>query len=154
TRNRFLEDKEGKEGCTGGVAVTTPPFSSREMKDKRPLGKVKREALGQSAAALLPLGKLKLKSPRGEPFERELHDFLLKNFNGYTVSSGNISGHWKDDRGHDHYGEHREYKVAVPTFETMSRLECSLAVLAEEMDEECIYVEKGSEIVLIYRASG
>ena len=51
---------------------------------------VKRESLGQLAAVLLPLEKLKLKSTRGIAFEQEIHDFLLTNFNGYTVSSGNI----------------------------------------------------------------
>ena len=113
---------------------------------------VKRESLGQLAAVLLPLEKLKLKSVRGIPFEQEIHDFLLTNFNGYTVSSGNISGHWKDDRDRDHYGEHREYKVALPIRDARSSLEAFLAELAREMGEECIYAEIGSEIFLIYHS--
>ena len=113
---------------------------------------VKRESLGQLAAALLPIEKLKTKSPRDIPFEREIHDFLVTNFNGYTVSSGNISGHWKDDAGHDHYGEHRQYKVAVVANEGRHSLEVFLAEIAAEMREECIYLEVGREIFLVYAA--
>jgi hypothetical protein len=114
---------------------------------------VKKEALGPIGAALLPAEKIKMKSPRGEPFEKEVHQFLVSNFNGYTVSSGNISGHWKDDLGHDHYGEHREYKVALPGAEKARNFQVYLANLAAEMGEECIYVELGAEIFLVYRAN-
>jgi len=116
----------------------------------KPLPTVKRESLGRVAVALLPIEKLKLKSPRGTPFEREIHDFLVTNFNGYTVSSGNISGHWKDDTGHDHYGEHRQYKVALAAEESIRSFEVFLAEIAAEMREECIYMEIGREIFLIY----
>lgn len=118
----------------------------------KPLPAVKRETLGRVAAALLPIEKLKTNSPRGLPFEREIHDFLVTNFNGYTVSSGNISGHWKDDTGHDHYGEHRQYKVAVAADESIHSLEVFLAELASDMGEECIYLEVGREIFLVYSA--
>jgi hypothetical protein len=110
------------------------------------------ELLGETAVTLLPVEKLKLPSPRGVPFEREIHDFLVTNFNGYTVSSGSISGHWKDDTGHDHYGEHREYKVATTPGESRASLQVFLADLAREMGEECIYLEIGREITLVYRS--
>ena len=118
----------------------------------KPLPQAKVELLGESAVTLLPAEKLKLPSPRGVPFEREIHDFLVTNFNGYTVSSGSISGHWKDITGHDHYGEHRQYKVAVTAGESRESLQAFLADLAREMDEECIYLEVGREITLIYRS--
>ena len=118
----------------------------------KPLPRVKRECLGNLAAALLPLEKLKLKSPRGVAFEREIHDFLVTNFNGYTVSSGNISGHWKDDHGQDHYGEHRQYKVALTGQESIASFEVFLAEIAADMHEDCIYVELGREIFLVYSA--
>ena len=111
---------------------------------------VKREVLGEIAVTLLPVEKLKLPSPRGVPFENEIHDFLVTHFNGYTVSSGSISGHWKDDAGRDHYGEHRQYKVATGAGGSGGRLEGFLAKLAREMGEECIYLEVGREILLIY----
>jgi hypothetical protein len=119
----------------------------------KPLPSVKREPLGQLAVALLPIEKLKLKSPRGVPFEKEIHDFLVTNFNGYTVSSGNISGHWKDDHGHDHYGEHRQYKAALPATESVRSFEVFLSEIAADMQEECIYVELGREIFLVYAAA-
>lgn len=116
----------------------------------KPLPNVKRESLGQTAVALLPIEKLKLKSPRGVSFETEIHDFLVTNFNGYTVYSGNISGHWKDDAGHDHYGEHRQYKVATGAKESLQSFEVFFAEMAAEMREECIYMEIGREIYLVY----
>jgi len=61
--------------------------------ETEPSPKAKREILGEIAVTLLPVEKLKLASPRGVPFENEIHDFLVTHFNGYTVSSGSISGH-------------------------------------------------------------
>jgi hypothetical protein len=122
------------------------------LTEVKPLPSIKRECLGQLAVALLPIEKLKFKSPRGIAFEREIHDFLVTNFNGYTVSSGNISGHWKDDHGHVHYGEHRQYKVAVTAHEGIASFEVFLSEIAADMREECIYVELGREIFLVYAA--
>jgi hypothetical protein len=116
----------------------------------KPLPEIKRETLGQIAAALLPIEKLKNRSPRGTAFEKELHEFLLTNYNGYTVNSGTISGHWTDDAGKDHYGEHREYRVALPNADSVAAFEVFLATLAHDLGEECIYVEAAGEIRLIY----
>src|SRR3954469_10999032 len=110
-----------------------------------------RESLGSVAAMLLPIDKLKQASPRGVPFEQEVHDFLSTSLNGYTVSSGNISGHWKDHNGHDYYGEHRQYQVALPPSPTAREaLELFLATLAREMSETCIYMEYAGEAFLVY----
>ncbi len=113
-----------------------------------------RESLGPVAAILLPIEKLKRPSPRGIPFEREVHAFLSANSSGYTVASGNIAGHWRDRTGADHYGEHREYKVAASSSGSNFRsLEEFLATLARDMDESCIYVEWGGDALLIYAAA-
>jgi hypothetical protein len=112
-----------------------------------------RESMGPVAAMLLPIEKLKLLSPRGVPFEREIHEFLSTNLNGYTVASGNISGYWKDHHGREIYGEHREYRVALPPSATARQtLEIFLGTLAREMSETCIYVEHSGEAFLIYAA--
>lgn len=124
----------------------------KTAKEPKPLPQLERESLGQVAVALLPIEKLKRKSPRGIPFEREIHDFLVTNFNGYTVSSGNLSGHWKDDHDHDHYGEHRQYKVALAGEASIHSFQLFLADIAAEMREECIYIELGREIFLVYRS--
>jgi hypothetical protein len=122
-----------------------------EQSSKRfPFPKIKKESLGSVALALLPLEKLKNKSPRLIPFEKEIHDFLSTTFNGYTVHSGNISGYWKDDLEVNHYGEHRAYKVALPNKDARETFELFLATLAHEMDETCIYIEVAGEITLIY----
>jgi hypothetical protein len=110
-----------------------------------------RELMGPVAAMLLPIEKLKQPSPRGVSFEREIHEFLTTNLNGYTVASGNISGYWKDHNGKNLYGEHREYRVALPPSATARQtLESFLGTLAHEMGETCIYVEHGGEALLIY----
>lgn len=110
--------------------------------------------MGLVAAMLLPIEKLKQPSPRGVPFEREIHDFLTTNLNGYTVASGNISGYWKDHDGKNLYGEHREYRVALPPSQTARQtLEIFLGTLAQEMCEACIYLEHGGEAFLIYAAA-
>src|SRR6476660_3037431 len=100
------------------------------------LPEVRRETLGFAVSVLLPLEKLKKRSPRGKPFEQEIHEFLATSFSGYTVASGNLSGHWKDDLENDHYGEHREYRVALPERSFSHTLEVFLAGLAHEMEEE------------------
>jgi hypothetical protein len=112
---------------------------------------VKSEALGSVVAMLLPIEKLKQPSPRGVSFEQEIHEFLSTNLNGYTVASGNISGHWKDQTGRDYYGEHREYRVALPASPAAKEsLELFLATLAREMHEACIYMERSGQAHLIY----
>ena len=116
------------------------------------LPRVKAEMLGETGAMLLPLEKLAEKSPRGVPFEREVHEFLLTNFNGYTVASGNISGHWSDESGRDHYGEHRQYKMALPNRDAIRSLEVFVATLARELGEDCIYFELAGKVYLIYAA--
>ncbi len=109
--------------------------------------------MGSVVAMLLPIEKLKQPSPRGIPFEKEIHEFLSTTLNGYTVASGNISGHWKDNTGHDHYGEHRQYQVALPPSSTAREtLEIFLGTLAREMGEVCIYMEYAGEAFLIYAA--
>jgi hypothetical protein len=110
-----------------------------------------RESMGSVATMLLPIEKLKQPSPRGVPFEREIHEYLSTTLNGYTVASGNISGHWKDHDGRDHYGEHRQYRVALPPSKTArDTLDIFIGTLAHEMKEACIYVEQAGEAFLIY----
>ena len=112
--------------------------------------KVKSELLGQTGTILLPLEKLSKNSPRGVPFEKEVHDFLLTNFNGYTVASGNISGHWTDDSGRDIAGQHRQYRVALPNSDAIRSFEIFVATLASDLGEQCVYFELAGQIYLIY----
>ncbi len=103
--------------------------------------------LGAMANFLLPSLKL-----RERKLHKEVENFLLEEFDGFTVTSGMISGYWKDAEGNPTYGEHNEYKVAIR--EKAETLKSYLARLAFELDEECIYLEVGRESSFIYAHPG
>lgn len=102
------------------------------------------------AVFLLPSLKLKQRGPDGLAVEDKVHRFLLGNFAGYTVETGNILGFWKDHAGHEHYGEHRLFRVAFAGEERMPALEAFLAGVAAEIGERSVYLETGEDAWLIY----
>jgi len=57
-----------------------------------------------------------------------IHDFLMRNFGGFTMTSGNINGYFQDNE----YDEHREYQVAVKGK--------NLITLQEFLAEICVYI--------------
>ena len=101
---------------------------------------------------LLPSLKLKEPTRDGSSPESRLHDFLMKNFGGYTAQAGNIFGYWKDAAGADSYGEHREFTVSLADEAKLPMLKDYLAAVARELDEECIYLQAAGETFLIYPA--
>ena len=109
--------------------------------------------LGTAVAFLLPSLKLKEPSLDGPSIENRLHTFLMDNFGGYTAQAGNIFGYWRDENGHDTYGEHREFSVASPDARKLPLLKDFLARMAEELDEECIYLRIGQVAELLYPRS-
>ena len=115
------------------------------------ISRPKKESLGRLGILLLPSLKMKTVSPRGKTFEQEVHEFLIANFSGYTVASGNIAGFWKDSRGQQHYGEHLEYRVGFLTEDRIPTLEQFIATLAAELDEKSIFWATGEDAWLIYR---
>jgi hypothetical protein len=110
------------------------------------------ESQGRMAVFLIPSLKLK-KRDRGITVEEKIHRFLVKKFGGYTAAAGNIFGYWKDARGRDSYGEHREFKVALRKQELAPVLKDFLAGIAQDIGEECIYLETGDETWFIYPAA-
>jgi hypothetical protein len=106
--------------------------------------------LGTSVAFLLPSLKLKEPSLNGPSVEHRLHAFLMDNFGGYTAQAGNIFGYWRDENGHDSYGEHREFSVASPDAAKIPLLKEFLARMATELHEECIYLRIGQQAELLY----
>src|SRR5688500_11075853 len=72
----------------------------------------RREPLGRIAVFLLPSLKLKQRGGDGLAAEDRIHRFLIGNFAGYTVETGNILGFWRDQAGREHHGEHRLFRVA------------------------------------------
>jgi hypothetical protein len=108
------------------------------------------DPLGRMAVFLLPSLKLKQKK-LGKSFEEVVHHFLLKNFEGYTASAGNIFGFWRDAKtGREFYGEHKEYKVSFRGRDRVAMLQEFLSQLAGELGEDCIYLEYGEDAWLVY----
>src|SRR5688500_10055507 len=105
--------------------------------------------LGTVVQVLLPSIKMKSYSSRGVPFEKEFHDFLLANFDGYTVASGNITGFWKGSGKWEECNEHREYQIAVTGVEQRSRLEDYVGHLAGELKERTIFCTMNGSAFLI-----
>ena len=109
------------------------------------------QSLGRMAVFLLPSLKLKERKKLGQTFEEIVHQFLMKNFGGYTASAGNIFGFWRDEQsGREWYGEHREYKVSFRGRDRVSMLQQFLSRMAGELGEESIYLEYGEDAWLIY----
>ena len=110
------------------------------------------QSLGTAVVFLLPSLKLKEPALDGNSVERRLHTFLMGHFGGYTAQAGNIFGYWRDKAGNDSYGEHREFSVAFVEDSKLPMLKEFVARMAEELEEECIYLRAGSKASLIYPA--
>ena len=106
------------------------------------------------AVFLLPSLKLKQRGDDGLAVEDRIHRFLIGNFAGYTVETGNILGFWRDQAGREHYGEHRLFRVAFAGESGLPALEAFLAEVAAEIGERSIYLETGEDAWLIYPDDG
>src|ERR1700761_4137406 len=95
--------------------------------------------LGKTVRFLLPSLKLKERCGGGETIEQSVHDFLITRFNGYTATSATVFGYWKDDKGANSYGEHREFTVALPPADGLRALKDFLGRTALLMRESCLY---------------
>lgn len=111
------------------------------------MSEVRKESLGRMAVFLIPAKKL------GNGIEERIERFLLDEYGGYTASTTNSTGWWKDGTGERHYDLHREYKASFPGKERIAKLEGFLAEIARDAGEDCIYLETGEDAWLIY-ASG
>lgn len=99
-----------------------------------------RQSLGDVFSVLLPSVKMKSFSVRGKLLDREFHEFLLTNFHGYTVASGNITGYWRQEgEKQETCNEHQEYQIALRNRADRNRLEKHLRELRRELEEETIY---------------
>ncbi len=106
--------------------------------------------LGGVFVVLLPSVKMKSVSPRGTSFERELHQLFLKLFEGYTVTSGNITGYWMKLHSEEECNEHRRYEIASSDRKKKDALKQRLARLAAELGEESIFCQEDGAAFLIY----
>ncbi len=82
---------------------------------------------------------------------KTIHSFLTDTFGGYTCASGNIYGYFTSTA--TEYDELREFRVAFKEDERKTKvpkLQGFLAVLCEDIGEECIYLECGEDAMLVY----
>ena len=112
--------------------------------------KVKKESLGKEAVFLLPSLKLEQRDQKGKTIKDVIHDFIVKNFNSYTVETGNIFGYWKQRDGKIEYGEHRKFTVSFVGKNRIPILEKFIARIAYIIGEECVYFKTGEDTWLIY----
>jgi hypothetical protein len=110
--------------------------------------------LGTVIQLLLPSIKMKSYSPRGIPFEREFHDYLLRHFSGYTVASGNITGYWRREGRNEDCNEHREYQIALNGEKERLSLEKRVSNLAKELGEQTIFCQVNGRAYLIQAEAG
>lgn len=103
------------------------------------------------AVFLIPSLKLKQKVKKSKTVENIIHQFLMKNFQGYTVEAGNIFGYFKNkNQEEEEYGEHRRFTVAFKGEEKIPLLEKFLAYIGKMIREESIYFEIGKNAWLVY----
>ncbi len=112
---------------------------------------MKIESLGLRALFLIPSMKVfgMRDSEAGHRMGKKIHDFLIANFTGFTMASGNICGYFEDHE----YDEHREYRVAIQDDASGAKLRLLqefLAGVCAEIGEVCIYLEYGGEAMLVY----
>ena len=108
------------------------------------------KALGRNVRFLLPSLKLKEPCSNGETVEQSVHSFLLKNFGGYTATSANLFGYWREEHGSYTYGEHREFTVALPNKKELNKKKDYLSINKTTLGELCLYVEVAGVAVLLY----
>lgn len=109
------------------------------------------ESLGKRALFLIPSMKVfgMRDADSGHRMAKRIHDFLIANFTGFTMASGNICGYFEDNE----YDEHREYRVAIRDDAGGTKLRLLqefLAGICAEIGEVCIYLEYGGEATLVY----
>ncbi len=111
------------------------------------------ESLGRRALFLIPSIKVynRKYSKSRQSIASTVHNFLTATFGGYTCASGNIYGYFQST--FVEYDELREFRVAFKEDERRSKvplLQEFLAKLCEDIGEECIYLECGEDVMLIY----
>jgi hypothetical protein len=112
--------------------------------------KYQEKPLGKNVRFLLPSLKLKQPTGNGQTVEQCVHHYLVEHFGGYTATSANLFGYWKEEDGGHTYGEHREFVVALPDDLGLPELKDFLASTGRMIGENCLYVEVAGTAVLLY----
>lgn len=109
--------------------------------------------LGKRAMFLIPSVKVynRKYSKTRQSLARTIHNFLMDTFHGYTCTSGNIFGFFQSEFGE--YDELREFRVALVDDKKgtkLRQLQEFLAQICADIGEECIYLEYGEKVTLVY----
>ena len=111
------------------------------------------EDLGTRALFLIP--SVKVYNPKysksRQSVARVIHEFLKGTFGGYTCASGNIYGYFSSESVE--YDELREFLVAFKEDggkTKIVKLQEFLADICEDIGEECLYLECGGDVMLVY----
>jgi hypothetical protein len=97
------------------------------------------KSIGVIVSVLISSVKMKSQSKRHMTFEREFHEFLTSEFNGYTVTAGNITGYWTRRGTEEECNEHREYQIAIASTAELEKLRNYLAKLAWRLKERTLF---------------
>ena len=113
------------------------------------------EDLGKRALFLIPSIKVynRKYSKTRQNVARIVHKFLLETFGGYTCASGNIYGYFTSES--TEYDELKEFRVAFREDDRRTKvpkLQKFLALICDDIGEECIYLECGEDAMLVYPA--
>ncbi|MEK7653954.1 MAG: hypothetical protein AAB345_01570 [Patescibacteria group bacterium] len=107
------------------------------------------ENLGRPAIFLLPVWKLKAKLKK-TTIEKDIHEFLIKQFGAYTSTTIPSFGVWKSTQKALVSDECRQYEVSFNGKERIPILAKKLAEIARLIEEDCVYLKAGQYSCLVY----
>lgn len=116
---------------------------------------MKVESLGRPATFYIPRSKWEGEYARdynfrGKTVQMLTHEFLMGNYNGYTVK-GHSNGFWRTSKKDITSNEEVvEIKVSFRGKERIPKLQKFLAGMCALMHEKCLYLETGEDSWLIY----
>lgn len=113
---------------------------------------MKVESLGRPAHFFLPSQKWDDNTItfRGKTVKVLVHEFLIANYNGYTVR-GPYEGTWRPNKNVNYYREPvMEVKCSFRGKDRIPKLQKFLAGMCKLMNEECLYMETGEDSWLVY----
>ena len=107
------------------------------------------EDLGRPAIFLIPARKLDWQYMNGR-IRDHLHAFLIEHIGAFTTALIPQFGVWTSAGDRIIYDECCQYEVSFVGKERISLLMRKLAMLARQIEEECIYFKAGEDACLIY----
>ncbi|MDP2696362.1 MAG: hypothetical protein Q8O87_03915 [bacterium] len=108
------------------------------------------ENLGRPAVFLLPSAKIEMQPQ----IEHGLRTFLTENFGAFTVTVVPSFGVWKDANHSVIDDSCLQYEVSFAGKDRIPLLAKKLAEIAQDINEQCIYLKAGQYSCLVYPTTG